>query len=106
MDGSIRVCALEYITSAYQHVYSGFYQSWSSFCLHAAIYLDECLASALFDELAQTAYLLDGVLDEFCPPKPGLTLIKSTMSTSQMMSSSTHTGVEGLRVTPAFMPAA
>ena len=65
MDGSIRVCALEYITSAYQHVYSGFYQSWSSFCLHAAIYLDECLASALFDELAQTAYLLDGVFDEF-----------------------------------------
>ena len=65
MDGSIRVCALEYITSAYQHVYSGFYQSWSSFCLHTAIYLNECLASALFDELAQTAYLLDGVLDEF-----------------------------------------
>lgn len=65
MDGSIRVCALEYITSAYQHVYSGFHQSWSGFCLHAAIYLDECLTAALFDELAQTAYLLDGVLDEF-----------------------------------------
>ena len=28
----------------------------SSFCLHAAIYLDECLTAALFDELAQTAY--------------------------------------------------
>ena len=55
MDGSIRVCALEYITSAYQHVYSGFYQSWSSFCLHAAIYLDECLTAALFDDEPETS---------------------------------------------------
>ena len=71
MDGSIRVCALEYITSAYQHVYSGFHQSWGSFCLHPSVNLDECLTAALLDELAQTAYLLDGVLDEFRARIPG-----------------------------------
>ena len=39
MDGSQRVFALEYIASAYQNVDSGFYESWSRFCLYATVYL-------------------------------------------------------------------
>jgi hypothetical protein len=40
-----------------------------------------------------------------CPPKPGFTLISSTMSTSSIISSSMLTGVAGFKVTAAFMPA-
>ena len=38
------------------------------------------------------------------PPKPGFTLISSTISTTSMMLSSTQTGVAGLSTTPALMP--
>ena len=40
----------------------------------------------------------------FCPPNPGFTLINNTISTSVIISSSMATGVEGFKVTPAFIP--
>ena len=42
----------------------------------------------------------------FCPPKPGFTLISSTISTSHSTSSIWLSDVAGFSVTPAFMPAA
>ena len=52
--------------------------------------------------LGEVIELVDGMND--CPPKPGLTDISRTRSTSSTTSPSTSSGVAGLSTTPAFAP--
>ena len=42
---------------------------------------------------------------KLCPPKPGFTVITSTMSSSSRIASSAATGVPGFSATHAFAPA-
>ena len=72
------------------------------------------IVSELQAAIKSQIYLLEGrhAIEDFnelgindCPPNPGLTDINSTISTSVIISSRELTGVEGLSVTAAFIPA-
>jgi hypothetical protein len=56
---------------------------------------------------ARTSFTLDSLRGmKVWPPKPGSTDMTSTKSTSPAICSSTVTGVDGLRTTPALAPSA
>ena len=81
MDSSFGVIGLEDITAADQDVYAGIDKPGSRFCLHAAIYFDECPAALALNELAEPLHFPNAVLDELLSAEPRIN-------------------------TPAFMPAA
>ena len=73
----------------------------------AAVDLDRRRVLPARSSGARTSLTLDSLRGmKVCPPKPGLTDMTSTKSTSPAISSSATTGVDGLRTTPALTPSA
>mmetsp|Transcript_28887 Transcript_28887/g.81345 ORF Transcript_28887/g.81345 Transcript_28887/m.81345 type:complete len:291 (+) Transcript_28887:213-1085(+) len=62
------------------------------------------LRAGNFSRSSFTFGIVSGMKD--CPPKPGSTVITSTMSMSSMYGSTASTGVAGFRASPTYMPAA
>src|SRR5579862_902881 len=70
----------------------------------ASIHFQIAPCAMLLDHRAQSLNFAERAGDELLAPKPGLTVMHSTRSTSPKISCKTANGVAGLMATPACLP--